>query len=98
MNFSLSTRSVHMKQSDFNTSRRQTIRSLLGSSLLMPGLLSELMVVEDPMDPNATNFPAKAMRAFFLYMTVGCSHVDSFDPKPQLTLDHGKKVQNRFSL
>jgi hypothetical protein len=24
--------------------------------------------------------------------------VDSFDPKPQLTLDHGKKVKNRFSL
>ena len=64
----------------------------------MPGLLSEMMAAEDPMAPKAPHFPAKAKRVIFLYMTGGCSQVDSFDPKPQLTLDHGKKVQNRFSL
>ncbi|MDQ1474513.1 MAG: hypothetical protein QOJ99_5993 [Bryobacterales bacterium] len=64
----------------------------------MPGLLSDLMAADDPMAPKSPHFPAKAKRVIFLYMTGGVSQVDSFDPKPQLTLDHGKKVKNRFSL
>ncbi len=87
-----------MKLSDFNGTRRQAIRSLFGSSLLMPGLLSNLLAADDPMAPKTPHFPAKAKRVIFLYMTGGVSQVDSFDPKPQLTLDHGKKVRNRFSL
>src|SRR6266566_4814091 len=87
-----------MKASNFNLTRRHAIRSLFGSSLLMPGLLSNLLAADDPMAPKTPHFPAKAKRVIFLYMTGGCSQVDSFDPKPQLTLDHGKKVNNRFSL
>src|SRR5437667_388070 len=81
------------------------LRSLVGGSLLLPGIISELLagesqtsVPENPLAPRAPHFPAKAKRVIFLYMTGGVSHVDSFDPKPQLTLDHGKKVRNRFSL
>src|SRR5205807_9542778 len=51
-----------------------------------------------PMAPKAPHFPAKAKRVIFLYMTGGVSQVDSFDPKPQLTLDHGKKVRANRSL
>ena len=87
-----------MKTFDLPRTRRHAIRSLLGSSLLMPGLLSDLLAAEDPMAPKAPHFPAKAKRVIFLYMTGGVSQVDSFDPKPKLTADHGKKVRNRFSL
>src|ERR1700704_711892 len=77
-----------MRLSDLNPTRRRAIRSLLGSSMLMPGLLSQMMAADDPMAPKAAHFPAKAKRVIFLYMTGGVSQVDSFDPKPQLTLDH----------
>ena len=73
------------------------IRSLLGSSLLMPGLLADLLAADDPLAPKQPHFPAKAKRVIFLFMTGGVSHVDSFDPKPKLTADHGKKVHNKFS-
>ena len=72
--------------------RRHMIRSLLGGSLLMPGLLSELLADDDPMAAKQPHFPAKAKRVIFLYMTGGVSHVDSFDPKPKLTADHGKNI------
>jgi hypothetical protein len=81
-----------MKSCNYCGTRRQMIRSLLGSSLLMPGLLRDLMAADDPMAPKQPHFPAKAKRVIFLYMTGGVSHVDSFDPKPKLTEDHGKTV------
>src|SRR3984893_17250687 len=87
-----------MNISDFNGTRRQAILSLSGSSLLMPGLLSNLLAADDPMAPKLPHFPAKAKRVIFLYMTGGVSQVDSFDPKQQLTLDHGKKVVKNRSL
>ena len=34
-------------------------------------------------------FAARAKRTIFLFMKGGPSHVDTFDPKPQLTRDHG---------
>jgi len=41
-------------------------------------------------------FPAKAKRVIFLYMSGGVSHVDTFDPKPRLTADHGKEHNGLF--
>jgi len=87
-----------MSTSKLHTTRRHAIRSLLGSSLLMPGLLADLLAADDPMAPKQPHFPAKAKRVIFLYMTGGVSHVDSFDPKPKLTADHRQKVRNKFSL
>jgi len=78
-------------------SRRTMLRSLMGGSLLLPGILSELLHADeskqrvlDPLEPHPPHFPAKAKRVIFLYMTGGVSHVDSFDPKPKLTADHNK--------
>jgi hypothetical protein len=49
-------------------------------------MLSELLAeTGDPLAPRATHFPGKAKRVIFLFMTGGVSHVDSFDPKPDLT-------------
>jgi hypothetical protein len=35
--------------------------------------------------------PAKAKRVIWLYMDGGVSHIDTFDPKPRLKAEHGKK-------
>ncbi len=86
-----------MKPLPYRLSRRELTRSLMGSSLVMPGLISELMAADDPMAPKQPHFPAKAKRIIFLYMVGGVSQVDTFDFKPQLTADHGKKTkQNKF--
>jgi hypothetical protein len=75
-----------------NPSRRTAIRSLAAGGLILPGILSQLMGadLENPLAPKAPHFPAKAKRVIFLFMTGGVSHVDSFDPKPFLTANHGK--------
>ncbi len=44
----------------------------------------------DPLEPKPPHFPARAKRIVFLFMKGGPSHVDTFDPKPQLDRDHGK--------
>lgn len=83
--------------------RRTAIRSLAGASMLLPGMLHEMLAaetapakVEDPLAPKAPMFPAKAKRVIFLYMSGGVSHVDTFDPKPRLTADHHKLYKKDF--
>ncbi len=46
----------------------------------------------DPLAPKQPHFAPKAKRVIFLYMTGGVSHVDSFDPKPELFANHGKQI------
>src|SRR4051795_2363439 len=77
------------------------LRSLVGGSLLLPGVLSELLAgetisPENPLAPRAPHFPPRAKRVIFLYMSGGVSHVDSFDPKPKLLADHGKKIKEGY--
>lgn len=60
-----------------------TRRSLIArSSLLMPGLLSELMAADDPLAAHRSHTKAKAKRMIMIYATGGVSHIDTFDPKP----------------
>ncbi len=74
--------------------RRQFVRSAVAGSVLFPGILQPLLAdAEDPLAPKSSHFPAKARRVIFLFMTGGVSHVDSFDPKPALTRDHGKEIK-----
>ena len=74
--------------------RRGFVQSAIAGSLLMPGLLSELLAADggDPLAPRKPHFPGKAKSVIFLFMSGGVSHVDSFDPKPKLVADHGKQV------
>jgi len=79
--------------------RRGALRSLLGGSLLLPGVLTELLAADedrrtpaDPLRPKAPHFPARAKRVILLFMTGGVSHVDSFDFKPKLFADDGKSL------
>ena len=43
----------------------------------------------DPLAAQVPHFAARAKRTVFLFMKGGPSHVDTFDPKPLLTRDHG---------
>ncbi len=88
-------------QDNCGCNRRQAIRSLAGGSLLLPGIVSNLLAAgdvrslpPDPLAPKEPPFAAKAKRVIFLYMSGGVSHVDSFDPKPKLAAQHGGKAPN----
>jgi hypothetical protein len=75
-------------------SRRTWMRSAAAGSLLFPGILQQVMADSaDPLSPKESHFPAKAKNIIFLFMTGGVSHVDSFDPKPELIRQHGKEIQ-----
>jgi hypothetical protein len=74
--------------------RREILRSLVGGSLLMPGLLSELLAGEngDPLSPKKTHIPAKAQQVIFIFSNGGVSHMDTFDYKPELFKADGKRT------
>ena len=79
--------------------RRQTIQSLAGGGLILPGLISDLMAAGgNPLASRRPHFEPKAKRVIFMFMTGGVSHMDTFDPKPYLNQNHNKKTGkgNRF--
>ncbi len=63
--------------------------SVLGEAMGLKAGASESL---NPLAPKLPPFPAKAKRVIHLFMNGGPSHVDTFDPKPQLTAFHGKSV------
>jgi hypothetical protein len=73
------------------------MRSFVGASLLMPGLLHEMVAAEEasgssnPLAPKEPHFPAKAKRIIFVFSNGGVSHMDTFDYKPELFQADGKK-------
>ena len=79
--------------------RRQLLQRAAGgfAGLALNAMLAEEhnAVLAQPVDPLAArqpHFAPRAKRVIFLYMTGGVSHVDSFDHKPALFRDHGKKI------
>src|SRR5688572_6951246 len=46
----------------------------------------------DPLAPKRPHHEATAKRVIFLFMSGGPSHVDTFDPKPELTRLHGQPL------
>ena len=88
-------------------SRRHALRSLAAGSILFPSLISELLADEaarhggakstepvDPLAPHKPHFKPRAKSVIFLYMSGGVSHMDSFDPKPELAKLDGKRSPN----
>lgn len=51
----------------------------------------------NPLAPKPPHFPAKAKRVIFIFMQGGQSHVDTFDPKPELTKYDGQPLPPSFS-
>ncbi len=67
--------------------------------LAFTGLAAEAAAREtpSPLAPKLPHFPARARRVIFLCMRGGPSHMETFDPKPRLTVDHGKPGRNKNS-
>jgi hypothetical protein len=72
--------------------RRDFLYSL-GASLGSVAFTSLLAAEEkkNPLAPKAGHFPAKAKACIFLMMEGGPSHIDTFDPKPELERQHLKE-------
>ena len=66
----------------------------LAPLLTSAGLLETAAAAEslNPLAPRAPHFPAKAKHVIHLFMNGGPSHVDTFDPKPELTARHGQEL------
>jgi hypothetical protein len=88
-----------MRNDVFQPSRRTVVRSLAARSILLPGIVQHLLADEargnyagdvNPLAPRAPQFPAKAKRVIFMYMSGGVSHMDTFDPKPRLLEEASK--------
>jgi hypothetical protein len=67
---------------------------MVGGSILLPGILSELLADDtgspaaakqspaaDPLAAKPPHYAPKAKRVIFLFATGGVSHIDTFDPK-----------------
>lgn len=84
--------------------RRQLIQSLMSGSLLLPGAVSKLLGetaderFPNPLAPRPSHISGTAKRVIFLYMSGGVSHLESFDPKPLLARDAGKKPRGKTLL
>ena len=77
------------------TSRRGVLQSLVGTSLLLPGLVSRLLAESDsrdPLAPRPSPQPARAKRVIFIFSNGGVSHMDTFDYKPLLQKLNGQAV------
>ena len=65
----------------------------------LAGLCTEAAAdYQNPLAPKAPHFTPEAKRVIFLCMRGGPSHVDTFDYKPQLTKDHGKKSESGLPI
>ena len=74
-------------------SRRELLKaSALGfGNLALLSLLAEQAAADqNPLAPRSPQFPARANRVIFVFLHGWPSQVDTFDPKPLLTRDHGK--------
>jgi hypothetical protein len=78
-------------------SRRELLRRIgmgMGSVALLPILAEDGSAAVNPLAPKAPHFPGKAKHVIHLFMNGGPSHVDTFDPKPELNKRHGQDLPN----
>ena len=67
------------------------LASLMGDAGLLTGVARGGETL-NPLAVKPPQFAPKAKRVIHLFMNGGPSHVDTFDPKPQLTKYHGKPL------
>ncbi len=60
--------------------------------LARDGLLAADPAARNPLAPRAPHFAPRAKAVIFLFMYGGPSHVDLFDPKPELAKWHGQPI------
>src|SRR6266702_4339051 len=81
-------------------SRRQTLKTFANGfgTLALAQILADESRAAAPSSSSilASNplphCAARAKRIIFLFMSGGPSHIDLFDPKPQVAKDHGKPL------
>jgi hypothetical protein len=56
----------------------------------------EALAASDPMVPKPPHFPARAKRVISLFMHGGPSHLETFDPKPELQRLSGQALPESF--
>jgi hypothetical protein len=76
------------------TSRRDALRTLACGFgyLALAGLAGRVQAAVNPLAARPPHFMPKAKRIIFLFMQGGPSQVDTFDYKPRLEKDDGKKL------
>src|SRR5271157_4504760 len=72
--------------------------SLLAEDGLLPAASAEMPEINplEPLAPRPPHFRGRARSCIFLFMEGGPSHVDLFDPKPELTRNDGKSLPPSF--
>src|SRR5262245_1612326 len=95
------------------TTRREFLRSagggfgLLALAALLdqegllaaaPGVGTPGSPTVNPLAPKHPHHEAKAKRVIFLFMSGGPSHLETFDPKPDLQRLHGQKLPESFGM
>src|SRR5262245_31339815 len=78
-------------------SRRQLMRGCAAGSVAAWQLRARLQMSAaagqwQPIVAAGPHFLPKARQLLIVFLTGGVSHLDTFDPKPRLTRDHGKIV------
>lgn len=86
------------------SSRRQFIEQLGGgfggfalAALCGQDLLAGPAPDAKPLAPKPSHFPARAKSVIYLFMHGGASHIDTFDPKPDLLRLDGQTVPPSFA-
>jgi hypothetical protein len=86
-------------------SRRDLLRNAGGGfgMIALTALLAEdgLLASDDgralnPLAPRRSHFTPKAKNVIFLFMSGGPSHLETFDPKPELARLHGQPLPESF--
>ncbi len=80
----------------FHKRRKFLQRTAMGAAIGGSALRSQLSLAAGvnnghPLAPRKTHLPGKAKRLVVFFMTGGISHVDTFDHKPKINRDAGKK-------
>jgi len=68
------------------------------SALLADDAPAETVAIDalHPLAPRPSHFAPRAKSCIFLFMEGGPSHIDLFDPKPELTKRHGEPLPDSF--
>ncbi len=69
------------------------LASLLADQGLLGSAAGAAPAAANPLSPKAPHFAARAKRVIFLFMNGGPSHVDTFDPKPELAKYAGQQPE-----
>lgn len=72
--------------------------ALLAEDGVIPAARGEVPAIDPlrPLAPRPSHFAPKAKSCIFLFMEGGPSHIDLFDPKPELTRNAGKPLPPSF--